>query len=140
MKTFAAIALLLALIGTDDVVDAAKEAKAKRKKSTSRVITNADVKKSKGKIVTTNVPETPVEEVPSLSEQAEVKRAAENKAAELWAAYEKLVADLEKQLAVIEQQYYDESDLTKRDTEIVKNFNEVKAKLDAAHASAPPKP
>jgi hypothetical protein len=86
------------------------------------------------------VPETPVEKVQSLSEQADAKRAAENTAAELRAAYEKLVADLEKQLVVIEQQYYDENDLTKRDTEIVKKFNEVKAKLDAAHATAPPKP
>ena len=45
MKT---LALILALLVADDsLVDAAKEAKAKRKKSTTRVLTNADVKKSK---------------------------------------------------------------------------------------------
>ena len=141
MKALAALALLLALVAnSDDVVDTAKDAKAKRKKSTTKVITNADVKKSKGKIVTTSVPHTTPEKVPSLSDQAEAKRAAENRAAELRAAHDKLVADLEKQLEVLEQQYYDETDLAKRDTEIVKKFNDVKAKLDAAHASAPPKP
>ena len=42
--------------------------------------------------------------------------------------------------AAIEQAYYDENDLAKRDTEIVKKFNDVKAKLDATRADAPPKP
>lgn len=122
-----------------DVVDIAKESKAKRKKSTSKVITNADVKKSKGKIATTNVPNTPIEKQPSIVEQQEAKRAADRIASERRAKYDKLVADLEKELAAIEQAYYDENDLTKRDTQIVKKFNDVKAKLDAARA-APPEP
>ena len=143
-----ALALLIALGGVaaalpaddlKDVVDAAKESKAKRKKSTGKVITNADVKKSKGKIATTNVPNTPIEKQPSIVEQQEAKRAADKIASERRAKYDKLVADLEKELAAIEQAYYDENDLTKRDTEIVKKFNDVKAKLDAARA-APPKP
>ncbi|HEV7240404.1 MAG TPA: hypothetical protein VGQ36_14280 [Thermoanaerobaculia bacterium] len=140
-----ALALLLAFGGAviaddpkPDVVDVAREAKAKRKKSTSKVITNADVKKSKGKIVMTNVPDTPIEKSPTLMEQAEARRAAEKIASERRAKYDKLVADLEKELAAIEQAYYDENDLTKRDTEIVKKFNEVKAKLDAARAAPPP--
>jgi len=145
-----ALALLLAVAGATvviaddpqavDVVDVAKEAKAKRKKSTSKVITNADVKKSKGKIATTNVPNTPIEKTPSIVEQQEAKRAADKIAAERRAKYEKLVADLEKELAAIEQAYYDENDLAKRDTEIVKKFNDVKAKLDAARAAPPTKP
>ena len=144
-----ALALLLALGGVAaasddpkpaDVVDVAKEAKAKRKKSTTKVITNADVKKSKGKLVTTNVPNTPIEKQPTIVEQQEAKRAAEKIAAERRAKYEKLVADLEKQLAAIEQAYYDENDLVKRDTEVVKKFNDVKAKLDAARAAPPTEP
>jgi len=144
-----ALALLIALGGVaaaspgddlKDVVDAAKESKAKRKKSTSKVITNADVKKSKGKIATTNVPNTPIEKQPSLLEQQEAKRAADKIASERRAKYDKLVADLEKELAAIEQAYYDENDLAKRDTEIVKKFNDVKAKLDAARADPPPEP
>ena len=147
-----ALALLLALGGValavaddpkdaappKDVVDIAKEAKAKRKKSTSKVITNADVKKSKGKIVTTNVPDTPIEKQPTIVELQEAKRAADKLAAERRTKYDKLVADLEKELAALEQAYYEENDLTKRDTEIVKKFNAVKAKLDAAKADPPP--
>lgn len=144
-----ALALLIALGGVaaaspaDDlknVVEAAKESKAKRKKSTGKVITNADVKKSKGKIATTNVPNTPIAKQPTILEQQEAKRAADKIATERRAKYDKLVADLEKELAAIEQAYYDENDLVKRDTEIVKKFNDVRAKLDAARAAPPTEP
>lgn len=116
-----------------DLTNAAKGAKSKRQKSTSKVITNADVKKSKGKIVETpNLAPAPVEKEPTLTEQFEAKKAAEKAANELRAKHGQLVADLEKELAAIEQQYYEENDLDRRDTEIVKKFNDVKAKLDAA--------
>jgi hypothetical protein len=116
-----------------DLTDAAKGAKSKRKKSTSKVLTNADVKKSKGKIVQTpNLSTAPVEKEPTLTETYEAKKAADKAANELRVKREQLVADLEKELAAIEQQYYDENDLNRRDTEIVKKFNDVKAKLDAA--------
>jgi hypothetical protein len=122
-----------ALAFAGDLSDAAKGAKSKRKKSTSKVITNADVKKSKGKIVQTpNVSAMPVEKEPTLTEQYEAQRAAEKTASELRAQREKAVADLEKELAALEQQYYDENDLNRRDTIIVKKFNDVKTKLDAA--------
>ncbi|HET8796143.1 MAG TPA: hypothetical protein VFO89_00540 [Thermoanaerobaculia bacterium] len=133
-----ALTLILALcLGTaalaGDLTTAAQGAKSKRKKSTSKVITNADVKKSKGKIVETpNLSPAPVEKEPTLTEQFEAKKAAEKAANELRAKQEQLVADLEKELAAIEQQYYEENDLNRRDTEIVKKFNDVKAKLDAA--------
>lgn len=134
MKTLA-FALLLAFGGaaaSQDVVEVAKDAKATRRKSTSRVITNADVKKSKGKVVETKTPATPVEKEPTLTEKHEAKRAAEKIAYELRAQRQKLVAGLEKELAAIEQMYYDENDLDRRDTEIVKKFNGVKARLDEA--------
>ncbi len=135
MKTLALIlALCLSTAGlahAGELTNAAKGAKAKRDKSTSKVITNADVKSSKGKIVETpNVSAAPLEKEPTLREKHEAQRAAEKVASELRAQNVKLVADLEKELASIEQQYYDENDLNRRDTEIVKKFDDVKAKLE----------
>ena len=136
MKT---LALLLALLAADDtLVDAAKDAKAKRKKSTTKVLTNADVKKSKGKVATTpNVSAEPVKPEPSMLEKHAATKAAEHALAEKRAASDALIASLEKELAAIEQQYYNENDLNRRDTEIVKRFNDVKAKLEAARAARP---
>ena len=136
MKT---LALLLALTAAgDSLVDAAKAAKEKRKKSTTKVITNADVKKSKGKISTTpNVSEEPVKPEPTLMEKHEAARAAEKALADQRAASEALIASLEKELAAIEQSYYNANDLDYRDTVIVQRFNDVKRKLDAARAALP---
>lgn len=132
-----ALALLLLLLTADDtLVDAARDAKAKRRKSTTKVLTNADVKKSKGKIATTpNVSGEPVQREPTLIEKQQATRTAEKASAERRAASEKLIATLEKELAAIEQSYYHENDLNRRDTELVQRFNDVKAKLDAARAS-----
>ena len=117
-----------------DLSDAAKGAKSKRRTSTSKVITNADVKKSKGKIVQTpNLPAT-VEKQPTLTEKHEAQKAADKAANALRTKQETLVNRLETELAAIEQQYYDENDPNRRDTEIVKKFNDVKAKLDAARS------
>ena len=136
MKT---LALMLALFLADDtLVDVAKQAKTKRKKSTSKVLTNEDVKKSKGKIQTTpNVSAEPVKPEPTLMEKHLATRAAEAAAAEQKAKSEALIAALEKELAALEQSYYSENDLAKRDGEIVKKFNEVRARLDAARATVP---
>ncbi|HVE69899.1 MAG TPA: hypothetical protein VNI54_00920 [Thermoanaerobaculia bacterium] len=135
MKT---LALLLAFLAADDtLVDAAKDAKEKRKKSTTKVITNADVKKSKGRIATTpNVTAEPVKPEPTLMEKHTAAKTAERALAEKRAASDATIAALEKELAAIEQQYYNENDLNRRDTEIVTRFNDVKARLDAA----PPQP
>ena len=75
------LALILALcLGTaafaGDLTDAAKGAKSKRKKSTSKVLTNADVKKSKGKVVDTPNLSPEIKKEPGLIEQYEAKRAA----------------------------------------------------------------
>jgi len=136
--------LLVLCLGTaalavgDDLVDTAKTSKAKRRKSTTRVLTNEDVKKSKGKIATTpNVSEEPVKPEPSLMEKHTAAKAAEKAQNAKRAESEKLIADLEKELAAIEQSYYNETDLNRRDTEIVKRFNDAKARLDAAKLAAP---
>jgi hypothetical protein len=133
------LALLLILLAADDtLVDAAKDAKAKRKKSTTKVLTNADVKKSKGKISTTpNVSGEPVKSEPTLMETYTASRAAEKASAERRAASEKLIATLEKELAAIEASYYNENDLNYRDTVLVKRFNDVKAKLATVRAALP---
>lgn len=133
------LALLLALLAADDsLVGAAKEAKEKRRKSTTKVITNADVKKSKGKIATTpNVSAEPVAPAATSTELHEAARKAEKELAAKRAASDELIAALEKELAAIERSYFDENDLNKRDTEIVKRFNDVRAKLDAARAARP---
>ena len=137
-ETVKPLAILLVLcLGTvalgSDLADAAK--KSKRKKSTSKVITNADVKKSKGKIVETpNLAATPPAKEPTLTEKHEAQKAADKTANELRAKHEQLVAGLEKELEAIERQYYEENDLNRRDTELVKKFNDVKSKLDAARS------
>jgi Cu/Ag efflux protein CusF len=137
MKRLALAVLLIATtVAADDLVDAAKAAKAKRKKSATKVITNADVKKSKGAIAETKLvplPETKAE--PSLVEQHEAKKKAAAESAQQLSAAKELVGKLAKELAAIEQKYYEENDLNRRDTEVVRQFNEVKKKLDAARAA-----
>jgi hypothetical protein len=129
---------MAALAFGDDLVSAAKTSKAKRKKSTTRVLTNNDVMKSKGTIATTpNVEGEPAKPEPTLMEKHETAKAADRVLTEKRAASDKLIADLEKDLAAIEQLYYAENDLNRRDTELVKRFNDVRARLEAARAAKP---
>lgn len=134
-------AVLLAVVTTaavalfaDDVVDAAKAAKAKRKKSTTKVITNADVKKAKATLSENKIEPLPVDATPaesSLEKQAREKK--ERTAADVkLAAAQRLVVQYEKDLAALEQSYYEENDLNRRDGELVRRFNETRAKLEAA--------
>lgn len=118
---------------TSALVDASKEAKPKRKTSTTKVITNADVKKSKGKLTVKPAGKLePVKKEPTLAEKYEAERAAElERAAKLKEVTER-VAALEAEQAKLEQAYFEENDLDKRDTVIAKQFEEVKTKLDAA--------
>ncbi|HEY0159361.1 MAG TPA: hypothetical protein VGF28_18895 [Thermoanaerobaculia bacterium] len=133
MKT---LAIALLLLTTADVVDVAKSAKAKRKKSTSRVLTNADVKKAKGTVVETTAKQKPVDATPepSLVEQQEAMRKARATHGARYTAAQAKVEQLEKELAALEQQYYEENDLDRRDGELVRRFDETKKKLDAARA------
>ncbi len=130
------IALLL-LSDTTALVDASKNAKEKRKKSSTKVITNADVKKSKGKLAEKPATTSTAEPAPaeSLTEkhEADRKKRLETDAAK--AVLDKQVADLEAKLAAVEQSYYEENDLNRRDTEIVRRFAHVKKQLEAARAA-----
>lgn len=137
MKRFLLAVLLIATTAmlADDLVEAAKAAKAKRKKSTTKVITNADVKKAKATLVETKPKEIPV--TAAVPEESSLqKRDRERKeriASDLQiTAAGRTVAELEKELAMLEQKYYEENDLDRRDKELVRRFNDVKAKRDAA--------
>jgi len=139
MRVFAFAVLVcvtLAAAGgdTQSLVEAAKASKEKKKKSTTKVITNADVKKSKGVVAENKSAATPVGSNPqkSLLEQHEAAYRERLAREERLAGATKLVSLLENELAAIEQSYYDENDLDKRDRDIVRRFNEVKSKLDAA--------
>jgi vacuolar-type H+-ATPase subunit I/STV1 len=122
--------------GDDALVNASKEAKAKRKKSTTKVITNKDVRKSKGTLIENGVPLAPLPPAqPSLSEQYAAEQQLQTLNAARIATLKNEIARLEKELAAIEQSYYDENDLKKRDTEIVARFAETRKKLDETNAA-----
>lgn len=135
MRTIALALLLTTATAAagDDVVKVAKEAKEARKKSTTKVITNEDVKKSKGTLIETSATSQPAgESQPGLVEAHDAAYRARIAAEPKIAAAEKVLAGLEKELAAIEQSYYEENDLDLRDTEIVKRFNVMKVRVDAA--------
>jgi hypothetical protein len=121
---------------TQPLVDAAKDAKAKRKKSSSKVITNADVKKSKGKLIIIDRPETKVDKasgtkeltLEELAERQRARRAAEERVA----GAEKKVGELQKEVERVEQRYYEENDPNYRDSVITDRFTQAKRQLDEA--------
>lgn len=140
MKRLAVLFLLCAFTAAsgradDSLVSASRDAKSKRKKSTTKVLTNADVKKSKGTLIDSKAAQTPVPEPgPGLVEQYEAAKQTRALTDAKIAAFEKEIAALEKELAAIEQSYYEENDLQRRDIDIVKRFNDTKKKLDDTRA------
>ncbi len=131
------VALVIASLQSDTtaLVEASKDAKTKRKTSTSKVITNKDVKKSKGKLIEKPAEAQPagdVKQEPTELEKQNAMRTARVTSSARLAAAEKAVADLEHELAVIEASYFDSNDLDHRDQVITKKFEESKKKLDEA--------
>ena len=116
------------------LVDAAKKSKTSRKKSTSKVLTNADVKKSKGVLMTNDKPAPPPVKTSTVGPitQHEADRKLRQAAEETVAAEEKKVELLERELVRIEQAYYDESDPNFRDDVIQKQFEQARRQLEAA--------
>lgn len=119
---------------TTALVEASKDAKSKRKASTTKVITNADVKKSKGKVSQKPGSTAPadVKPEPTLLEKQAAERAARVIAEARLDTAKKVVAELERELAAIEISYYETNDLDHRDKVLAKRFAAVKAKLDEA--------
>src|SRR5688572_16058228 len=133
MNVLLIMLLLLQQSDTSALVEASKEAKAKRKGSTTKVITNDDVRKSdKKKIIKTPGETAPVEPSKTLMEKHEAERTARLVREEKLKVLNEHIALLEKELAKLEQSYYEANDLNYRDTVIVKRFNDAKAKLDEA--------
>jgi|ERR1051325_5083947 hypothetical protein len=131
------LAVLIAAMQSDTtaLVEASKAAKAKKKSSTTKVITNADVKKSKGKLTELPAGKTEVKREPTLLEKQEAERTArlvnEAKRAEL----EKTIATLQREVDALEQSYYATNDLDYRDKVIAVKFADAKKKLDEARAA-----
>ena len=131
------VAFVLGALQSDTtaLVDASKDAKAKRKTSTTKVITNADVKKSKGKLIekpSTAAPAADPKHEPTEIEKQNAIRSARVASETRIAAAEKAVANLEREIAAIEASYFETNDLDYRDKVITKRFEETKKKLDEA--------
>ena len=137
MMHFFLIAMLL-LADDSTLVKAAKANGGLKKPITKKKITNADVKKSSGKI--TELPpsgapaSTPAGPPPSSVAAFEATKKALAAAQKRVADAEVAVAELEKELARVEQSYYEASDLNYRDTTLAARFTQTRKQLDAARA------
>jgi hypothetical protein len=121
-----------------DLVSAAKQTKAKRKTSSTKVITNKDVKKSKGTLI---VLSTPVDKTPAgpkdttaALQKQDANLRDRKEAQDRVNAAQKKVDGLQKDLTALEQQYYEENDPNYRDHVIQERFAQTKRQLeDAKH-------
>lgn len=116
----------------DDLVAASKAAKEKKKKgSTTRVLTNEDVKKAKGVLVERKASDEPVDPAGESMMQKHLR--VRQATAELEGRISLLQTDLaalEKELIEIERSYYEENDLDRRDQVVAARFAETKAARD----------
>ena len=104
---------------------AANDAKAKRGATKTKVITNTDVKKSKGKVGTTTLAPLPADETkPAPKLTSDQFYRARREAADRVTLSEKKVAELDKSLDLIEQSFYAENDPNYRDDVIQKRFEQ----------------
>jgi hypothetical protein len=133
-----AIAILLiatASFADDSTLVKAAKANGGPKKSTKKVITNADVKKSSGKVTTTPAAakSTAPAPAPPMSIASQDKllhdRAAAQKRTD---AAQAKVNDLDKELDRLEQAYYAENDPNYRDKTIAERFEQTKKQLESA--------
>ena len=144
-KTLVIIGLLLAaVLHAEDspLVKAANAGKATKKKSTKKVITNADVKKSTGtlKVLPAKNGQQPAAATAATTtapaktstEKKQQALAASNAAAKRVATAESSVNELQQQLQRIEQTYYETNDPNYRDTEVKQRFDQTKRQLDDA--------
>ncbi len=148
---FATLACSAALLGAEPppsaaavqpknsaLVQASKDNGGARKKKPRKVITNADVKRSKGKLVVlpprpgadvVAEPEAPSKGMLQLQDESRKARiSAEKQLSEA----DSRVKSLEKELARIEQSYYNEADPNHRDSAIGPRFLQTKRQLDDA--------
>lgn len=124
---------------TKDLVSAAKDAKGKRRQPSTKVLTNADVKKSKGKLIVLSSPEkaeagTAAKEVDPLSPLQRHDASYRERLVidEKTRVIQSRVDALEKELLELESRYYEENDPDRRDRVIRSKFEEVRKELDEA--------
>jgi hypothetical protein len=131
--------LIAMLLFADDstLVKAAKANGGLKKPMPKKTITNKDVKESKGKITELPATGTPVSVAPSEAKGSTLATFEEHKKA-VAAAQQRVtiaetnVADLEKELARVEQSYYESSDPNYRDTAITARFDQTRKQLETA--------
>lgn len=126
-----AAGLALAALAADDKPPAKKS---RRPKSTSRVITNEDVKKSKGKVIELPAAPEGAKQQPTatLSERHTALRIARSAAEERVRAGEAEVAAIENELARLERAYFEEDDPDVRDGVVARQFAAAREKATAA--------
>lgn len=122
------------------LVKAARAGKANREGEKSRLsITNADVKKSQGKIIQAGT--KPLDPLPAVSDVEKTMRdtaaakAPKSNRQALQAEvdkHQKAVTDLEQELRRIEETYYNEDDPDYREDVLEKSFEETRKQLEAA--------
>ena len=129
---FAAIA-----VSADDspLVKAAKAGGGPKKKTHKKVITNADVKTSKGNLVV--LPPKPGQAAPVVDNRGPLEKQDDDRRlrseADLHIAVaQKKVDELQKELRRIEDAYYAENDPNYRDSTIEQRFSQTKKQLDDA--------
>ena len=119
------------------LVKAAKANGGLKKPIPKKTIKNADVKKSNGKIIELSPKEgataappaaPPTSSLAAYEEQRKTLAAAEKRVA----AAELKVGELEKDLARIEQSYYEAADPNYRDSTVAPRFAQTKSQLDEA--------
>lgn len=133
----AIVIFLIAAAGFADDSPLVKAAKANGgpKKSTKKAITNADVKKSPGKVTTVPAAATSTAPAPpppmSIADQDKLlhDRAAAQKRTD---AAQAKVNDLDKELDRLEQAYYAENDPNYRDKTIAQRFEQTKQQIESA--------
>jgi hypothetical protein len=120
------------------LVRAARLARANRK-IPKKVLTNADVKNSKGKLAVTSAPPPATDTAPKPNvdkrtslEKQDAQYHTRQALQERVTADQKKVDSLERDLASIEQSYYEEKDLNRRDDVIQKRFSQTKRQLEDA--------
>jgi hypothetical protein len=140
MRPIIAIAVLLvATAGLADdspLVKAAKANGGPKKKTTKKVITNADLSKAPGGKATSAPaakPAAPPAAAPAGSIADQDKLFHDRAAAKIRSeAAQAKVNDLEKELDRIEQAYYAENDPNYRDKNIAERFEQTKKQLETA--------
>jgi hypothetical protein len=135
--TWLLLLMLLAPPEDSPLVKAAKAAGGPRKPS-GKVITNDDVKKAaaKSKTATSAAPAAtttaPPADTKTPLQKLEEQRRARLAAVKRVEAAEKKAAELEAESRRLEQAYYEESDLNRRDAVLVPRFEQTRKQLDEA--------